>query len=54
MQKGKHLITKDMLDQSGPDSGLGHWNRYRGVDLEKTVETETQVNSKKYSMDLLP
>jgi hypothetical protein len=43
MKKEKHIITRDRLDYSGPDSGLGHWNRYRGVHLEKTVETDTQV-----------
>jgi hypothetical protein len=35
-----------MLDQSDPDSGLDHWKWYRGVELEKNVETESQVNSK--------
>ncbi len=35
-----------MLDQSDPDSGLDHWNWYRGVELEKYVETQSQVYSK--------
>jgi hypothetical protein len=35
-----------MLHQSDPDTDLDHWNRYRSVDLEKTVETEIQVYSK--------
>jgi len=29
-----------MLD---PDAGLDQWNWYRGVDLEKTVETKKRV-----------
>jgi hypothetical protein len=32
-----------MRGQSDPDSGLGHWNRYRDVDLEKTVESEGEA-----------
>jgi len=35
-----------MLDQLDADSGVGHWNRYRDVELDKTVETGTQVYSK--------
>jgi len=35
-----------MLNQLDPDSGLDHWNWHRGVELEKNVETESQVYSK--------
>ncbi len=35
-----------MLDHSDPDCGLDHWNLYRGLGLEKSVETEIQVYSK--------
>ncbi len=40
------MINRDMLDQSGLDSGLDQWHRYRDVDLKKTLETETQVYTK--------
>jgi len=33
---------------------LDHWKRYRGVDLEKTVETASRVYSKiLYAFDLI-
>jgi hypothetical protein len=42
-----------MLISCNPDSDFDPWNRYRGVDLEKTVETEGQVCSK-ICMALIP